>query len=130
MQQCPQMSIKMTSHFTDNYQSKGSFYFNHFKAEGHAVHTSNFRMVARNIFSILTAVPPSLYIYKCLSVHMHQAQAHDNEEVFNMSLLKSGSSVRNLCYVTFLQPRIWRGFLDICKICGHVIKQQINTQLT
>ena len=124
------MSTEMTSHFTDNYQSNDGLYFNHFKVEVHAVHTSNFRMVARNIFSTLTAVPPSLYIYKSLSVNMHQAQVHDNKEVFNMSLLRSGSSVRNLCHVTFLQPRIWRGFLDICKICGHVIKQQFNTQLT
>lgn len=118
----PQMSIKLTSHYTDNYQSNGSHHYNQFKVEVHAVHTSNFHTVAP-IFSTLTAVPPSptyknVYQFTCIK---HQVQAQDNKEVFNMSLQKSGSSVRNLCYIIFLQPRIWRGFLDICKICGPVI---------
>jgi hypothetical protein len=83
-------------------------------------------------WAYLLRFPPPLHIY--INVYQrtcikHQAQAQDNK-VFNMLLLKSGSSVKNLCYVTFLQPRIWRGFLDICKICGRVIKQQFNTQLT
>jgi hypothetical protein len=132
MQHCPQMSIKLTSHFIDNYQSNGSHYYNQFKVEVHAVHTSNFHTVAPNIFSILTAVPPSpmytnVYQFACIK---HQVHAQDNKKIFNMSLQKSESSVMNLCYVIFLQPRIWRGFLGICKICEPVIEQQCSTQLT
>ena len=89
---------------------------------------SNSRMVAPNIYNILTAVPDSPYIKMCISSHASSTK-HQITMWFNMSLQKSGSSVWNLFYVTLLVPRVGRGLLYMCKICGPVIKQLFNQQL-